>query len=147
METRAKNTAAAAVTQEEQEPPSNKNQHLGHQGRTESPSLRRVLVYDCERKTVHVQSEKSICQWLPPRIVHVSMELRNATVSDPRSYNYLQSAHRLPFSSIQRQNQSRRQKTRLRMGRATFFSYSYILIVWARLTRSFGFWGCFRRCT
>ena len=54
MDTSEKNTVAAAVTQKEQEP-SNKNQHLRHRGRSNSPPLKRVLVCDCERKTVQVR--------------------------------------------------------------------------------------------
>lgn len=83
MYTSEKNTVAAAVTQEEPEPPS-ENKHLGHHGRSNKSPLRRVLVYDCERKTVQVQSEKHVCQWFPSN--RARMELRNATVSDPRSY-------------------------------------------------------------
>lgn len=82
MDTSEKDTVAAAATQEGQEP--SKKQHLGRHGRSSSPSLRRVLVYDCERKTVQVQSEKSIRQWFPSN--RARMELRNATVSDPGSY-------------------------------------------------------------
>ena len=68
MDTGDQKIADATITPEEQEP--SKTQHLRVRGRSNSPPLRKVLVYDCGQRTVQVHSEKHVGK-LFPSTVHI----------------------------------------------------------------------------
>ena len=53
-------TSKGANPIEDKEPPV--NQHLKSRGHSNSPPWRKVLVYDCDKETVEVKSEKDISQ-------------------------------------------------------------------------------------
>lgn len=67
MEPSEDSTANAAAALEDYEP--DKSQHLKARGRSNSPPLKRVIVYDCDQRTVEVQCEKNVVGlWLPSEI-------------------------------------------------------------------------------
>lgn len=87
MDASDENTAKSAIAPEEGEP-SNSHQPETH-GRSIIPSWRKVLVYDCEQRTVKVTSERNInldhCHKLdlPPNRRQVTIFVDRQTESKP----------------------------------------------------------------